>query len=134
MGFIFLIEILFCVMRHSGFKHAVGSILMLSVLAGGGTLIVQALWNSIVTSVCGFAALSFWQALGLLALGLTLSGGMLIPLFAVMHLFHPAHRDRRHELINKWRKMSEEQRREFLASRGFETTERVSDEPGSETY
>ena len=48
------------------------------VLAGLG---IMALWNGIVTTICGFKAITFLQGVGLFLLGQLLSCGFIIPLF-----------------------------------------------------
>ena len=107
-------------MRHSKIFKLFGAILLLSAFAAVGALIVKALWNAVIPQTTGFAVIGFWQALGLLTLGLTLSGGMLVPVMMLLHTLHPEHRRRRQELKRHWHNMSEEQRRAFLAARGFE--------------
>lgn len=79
----------------------------------------MALWNAIITPVCGFLTITFWQALGLLTLGLTLSGGMIVAIAMLAHAFNHHHAANRDELYRKWHSMTDEQRREFIASRGF---------------
>lgn len=106
-------------MHHSRFSHGFGALLLLAVLAAAGSGIVMVLWNSVVTDVCSVAAVSFWQALGLLTLGLTLSGGLMLTLAMLIHAFGHHHHDSRRAMFEKWHKMSDEQRREFLSSRGF---------------
>lgn len=105
-------------MRHSFLAHSLGLLALLSVPAAGAA-IVMLLWNALLPALCGFAAVTYWQALGLLALGLTLSGAMLLLVAALCHSLHPAHRGRSREMRTKWRSMTEEQRREFLGARGF---------------
>lgn len=106
-------------MRHSFFLHAIGILIGLAILVFVGAGIVMALWNGIITAVCGFAAVGYWQAMGLLALGLTLSGGGFVFLIGLAHIVFPHHHSSRHELFRKWHHMTDEQRRVFLASRGF---------------
>lgn len=105
--------------HRSRFLHGFGALLLLSVCAAAGSGIVMGLWNSVVTDVCGVASVSFWQALGFLTLGLTFSGGLVLTLAMLMHAFGHHRRDSRRALFEKWHSMTEEQRREFLASRGF---------------
>lgn len=106
-------------MNHSKFSHGLGILLLLVILTLAGSFIVMNLWNCIITGICGFVAVSFWQALGMLALGLTLSGGLFLFILMLAHAFTPHHYDSRRELFKKWHNMTEEQRHEFLASRGF---------------
>lgn len=110
-------------MKHSRINHLFGAIIVLLALAILGAVIVMALWNSTLPAITGFSAIDFWQAFGLLALGLTLSGSLLIPLMAIAHLFHPEHKQWNKNLRAKWHSMSEEERKEFFASRGFKITQ-----------
>ena len=54
------------------------------VLAGLG---IMALWNGIVTTICGFSAITFLQGVGLFLLGQLLSCGFIIPLFLGSEVF-----------------------------------------------
>ncbi len=107
-------------MRHSRFIHFAGALTGAALLVAAGSSVVMWLWNFVMPDVCGFGFITFWQALGLLALGLTMSGGMLLLLAAVAHPLHPDHRSR-HDLRKRWLSMSEAERREFFASRGFKS-------------
>ncbi|MBD5234605.1 MAG: hypothetical protein HDS65_10590 [Bacteroidales bacterium] len=98
-----------------GFKMIVA----LAVLVGLAALValgVMALWNGFVPEICGFSTITYWQAVGLLALGQLLSGGIIMVLFVFfgsLHaLVHP-HKDWR----NHWHNMSEEERQEFINRR-----------------
>ena len=78
-------------------------------LAGLG---VMALWNGIVTDICGFASVTYLQALGLFVLGQLLSAGFILLLGGVhVLLFH--HRD----WHGRWHRMTDQQRREFILRR-----------------
>jgi hypothetical protein len=66
-------------------------------LAVGG-VVVRELWNWLVPSIFGWRAITFWQALGLLALARILFGG---------HSWGGRHRGRR------WEHMTPEQRERF---------------------
>lgn len=106
-------------MHHSKFLHGFGTLAIIAIIATAGSFIVMGLWNSIITEVCGFHTVSFWQALGILTLGLTLSGGIFMLFAAVAHAVFGHHRyDVKRELFKKWHSMTDEQRREFLTSRG----------------
>ena len=48
---------------------------MVAFVALGGT-IVRLLWNGLLPDLFGFPQVTFWQALGLLALGRVLFGGL----------------------------------------------------------
>lgn len=106
-------------MYKSRFYRVLATILAIAILTSAGSALTMVLWNAIIPGVCGFQTINFVEALGLLALGLTLSGGITIPLAAMLHLLHPGHRKRSHELRERWKNMSDEDRRAFMAARGF---------------
>ena len=68
--------------------------------------VVMNLWNWIVPAVIGWKALTFWQALGLLALSRILFGG-----FFRRHSFGERSRARKY----LWEQMTPEQREKFRA-------------------
>jgi len=73
-------------------------------------LVVMWLWNWLLPSIFGITAISFWQALGILALSKILFGG-----FGKHHF---KHKHRHHNRIReRWLKMSDEEREEFLKHR-----------------
>lgn len=88
-------------------------IVAIPMLAGIG---IMALWNSLVTSICGFAAITFWQSVGFFLLGQLLSGGFLIMLLLLMGGIHNIvhHHGEWHD---HWHKMTDEERREFILRR-----------------
>jgi hypothetical protein len=70
-------------------------------IALGGEVVKQ-LWNWLLPSIFGWREVSFWQALGLLALCRILFGGF---------GFHGAHRSGlRHRIGDHWERMSPEER------------------------
>ena len=97
------------------FKIFVTLIAMLAIpaLAGLGIL---ALWNGIVTAVCGFAAITFYQAVGLFLLGQLLSSGFIIALLFGFGSLHTIIRHRG-DWHDHWHKISNEERREFIQRR-----------------
>lgn len=76
------------------------------LLAGGAVML---LWNAILPDVTGFKPISFWQAVGLLALFRLLTGG-----FRRRGHGRPW-RDRRAAMRNRWQHMTPEQREHFKA-------------------
>jgi hypothetical protein len=92
----------------------------LGFIAFGG-FIVQQLWNWLVPPVFGWSALTFWQALGLLALCRILFGGL------SMHGGRGA-RHRRGGFRRRWRPTPEERER---FRRGIR--ERLGVEPSRDT-
>lgn len=89
------------------------AVMIIPALAGLG---IMALWNGIITSICGFAAISFWQGVGLFILGQLLSGGFLIMLFVLMGGIHSISHNHG-DWHNHWHGMTDEQRREFILRR-----------------
>ena len=88
-------------------------LIVVPVLAGLG---IMALWNGIVTTICGFKAITFLQGVGLFFLGQLLCGGFIIPLFLGLGSLH-AIRHHRGDWRDHWHKMSDEERREFIQRR-----------------
>ena len=82
-------------------------------------LAVMALWNSIIVAACGFAAITFIQAVGLFIFGQILSGGVILGLFMLGGGIHAIthHHGRLHEMSSHWHYMTDEQRREFIERR-----------------
>jgi hypothetical protein len=87
-------------------------LLGLAAVAGFGAAVLL-LWNVLIPTIFGLAAINFWQALGLLALCRILFGGF----------GHGRHVGRggfyRNHIHEKWHNMSDEERREFLKNRRF---------------
>lgn len=108
-------------MNHSKFTHFIGGVLFTGLLAAIGATIVMNLWNTILPPACGFSQVSFWQALGLLTLGLTFSGSIFILFIGLFHTLHHTHDSNRRRLRAKWESMTDEQRKEFFNSHGFNT-------------
>jgi hypothetical protein len=80
----------------------------LAAVAGFG-VVVMLLWNWLAPAIFGAAVINFWQALGLLALCRILFGS-----FGGRHRMFHQHHNLIHE---KWMKMSDEERREFIKKR-----------------
>jgi len=75
-------------------------------------LVVMWLWNWLLPSIFGITAIDFWQALGILALSKILFGGF------CFGKHHFKHKHRHHNrLRERWMKMSDEEREEFLKHR-----------------
>jgi hypothetical protein len=83
--------------------------LFLLAVAGFGA-ITMLLWNALLPSIFGLVSINFWQALGLLVLARILFGGMGV---GPMKHMHP----HRSPIYDKWRKMTPEQRNEFIRNR-----------------
>ncbi|GHV10120.1 hypothetical protein FACS1894162_2700 [Bacteroidia bacterium] len=94
-----------------------GVLAALAFIAGvaGFSLAVMWLWNAIVPAIFGLAVINYWQALGLLALSKIFFGGM----FHMFHgRWHSMHGQGNH-IREKWMKMTDEERKEFICKRGF---------------
>ena len=93
------------------------------IAIGVFTLVVMLLWNWLLPSIFGIVAINFWQALGILILSKLLFGGFGGRRSWGHKRDHFGHNCRRSQLREKWMKMSEEERQEFLKHRrnfGFE--------------
>jgi len=82
-------------------------------------LAVMALWNSIIVAACGFAAITFIQAVGLFIFGQILSGGVILGLFMLGGGIHAIthHHGKFRRMHAHWHNMTDEQRREFIEGR-----------------
>lgn len=89
------------------------AVLAVPALAGAG---ITALWNAIIPTVCGFAAITFPQGVGLFMLGQLLCGGFLVMLFAVIGGIHSIGHNSG-DWHDHWHKMSDRERREFILRR-----------------
>ena len=97
------------------FKIFATLLVMIAIPALAG-LGIMALWNGIVTTICGFTAITFLQGAGLFFLGQLLSSGFIIPLFLGVGSCHLI-RHQRGDWRDHWHKMSDEERREFIQRR-----------------
>ena len=92
-------------MKKYVFRH----VMMGLAAVAGFSAITMLLWNWLMPDIFGLATIGFWQALGLLALARILFGGFGHRGMMGMHENNPIH--------DKWRKMTDEQRREFINRR-----------------
>ena len=93
-------------MKKRGFVHVIIFLLAFA----GFTAITMLLWNALLPSIFGISNIDFWQALGLLALSRILFGGIGSGIMRHLHKHHnPIH--------DKWKKMTPEQRKEFIDKR-----------------
>ena len=82
------------------------------VVALFGTVIML-LWNWLIPAIFGLAAINYWQALGLFLLSRILFGG-----FGFGHgMAGRMHRKKHRYIHDKWMKMTQEQRCEFINRR-----------------
>lgn len=88
-------------------------LLAVPALAGLG---IMALWNCIIPAVCGFASITFYQAVGLFLIGQLMSSGFIIALFGGFGSIHAIIHPRR-DWHGHWHNMSEEERRKLILRR-----------------
>ncbi len=86
-----------------GLKIALLVLLAAAVLS----FVVMGLWNWLMPGLFALHRISFWQALGLLLLGKILFGGFRGPRGAHMHW--------RGRMMERWEKMTPEEREKFRA-------------------
>jgi hypothetical protein len=77
--------------------------MLLFVAAGGG--IVQILWNWLLPALFGWRMITFWQAIGILALARVLFGG-----FGPRGFYRSGFRRR---MAERWEAMTPEEREQF---------------------
>ncbi len=93
--------------RH-GTRRVVRLMIFAPVAIGIGGLAVMLLWNWLVPGIVGWHAINFWQAIGILVLSRLLFGGM--------HGGHRRHhhgRGWRRRVIERWEKMTPEEKEAF---------------------
>ena len=96
-------------MRKLRFLMPVGFL----AVAAGFSAVVMALWNWLMPAIFGIGEVNFWQALGLFVLCRILFGD-----FGGRHgLKKHKHHAGGHHILNKWMKMTPEQRKEFVHKR-----------------
>lgn len=83
-------------------------LLLVLIVAAGFGLVVQHLWNWLMPAVFGLHVITYWQALGLLALCWILFRG---PRGWMGHRMHWRHRMR-----ERWARMTPEEREKFRAA------------------
>jgi hypothetical protein len=90
-------------------KKAVGVTALIVVACAALGWLVMALWNWLVPPLFGLSIITFWQGLGLFVLGRLLFGGM--------RFFGGHHAAHRHQMHERWKHMTPEERESF--SRGL---------------
>ena len=95
-------------MKKMRFLMPLGFVAMAAVFS----VAVMLLWNALIPTIFGLAVINFWQALGLLALARILFGSFGHHGRGMMHGgMHGNH------MREKWMKMTDEQRKEFINRR-----------------
>jgi len=99
-------------MRSRGFKMILLGIIALAAISA----IIMFLWNLIIPGILGLATINFWQALGLFILTRILFGryGFGNKARMIGHRMYGVGENPIHE---KWMKMTNEQRKEFIEKR-----------------
>lgn len=97
--------------------HIVGHIVLGLAAIAAFSAIVMLLWNWLMPAIFGLGVVSFWQALGLLALARILLSGMGRHFFRRGAMIH--HRFHNNPIREKWMNMSHEERKEFMKKRHF---------------
>ncbi len=98
------------VMKRMKFLMPVGFL----AIAAGFSAVVMLLWNWLMPAIFGLIAINFWQALGLLVLARILFGNFGHK-HKRMHGMHGMHHGG--HLREKWMKMTDEERKEFIKKR-----------------
>jgi hypothetical protein len=94
-------------MRHHRFVRAARFILFALLAAFVLSFLVMHLWNWLMPALFGLRLISFWQALGLLALAKLLFGGFRGHWGGGMHW--------RRRMMERWAQMTPEEREKFRA-------------------
>lgn len=79
--------------------------------------IIMYVWNALVPATFGLAAISFWQAAVMFVLCQMLSGGFVIGLILLLMGLHGIYHRRHHAAHERWKNMTDEQRREVFMRR-----------------
>jgi len=95
--------------HHSKFKFLLFIPLVLAGLVAIG-FITMLLWNALLPMIFHFPVITFWQAVGLLALTRLLFGSF-------CHHGRGHHRPWGHDFRNKWETMTPEEREQFMKMR-----------------
>ena len=94
------------------FFHGLFFLIFGAALLAALAYVVMLLWNWLLPSIFGITTIDFWQALGILALSKILFGGFGFG----KHNFRHKHKHH-NRLRERWMKMSDEEREEFLKHR-----------------
>jgi hypothetical protein len=96
--------------------HFLKHLLAFPLIVAAFGVVVMLLWNWLVPGIFGWAAINFWQALGLLVLSKILFGG-----FGGRHFFgaHGRWDGNRNAIREKWMKMTPEERKDFVNKHHF---------------
>lgn len=94
-------------MRRRGIKRALTFLVFAVLAAVGFSIVVMSLWNWLMPALFGSRLITFWQALGLLALARILFGRLGGGPGRRMHW--------RHRMMERWNQMTPEERDRFAA-------------------
>ncbi|MDR2127262.1 MAG: hypothetical protein LBP63_10595 [Prevotellaceae bacterium] len=90
-------------------KHILWHVLLALLVISVFSVTVMLLWNWLMPSIFNMKSLNFWQALGLLTLFRILFGGM-----SGKYWEKRSHRHHCHSFCDKFRRMSDEDRKDFI--------------------
>ena len=93
-------------MRGNRFARVLRFVAFGALAAAVASVVVMTLWNWVVPATFGLPAITFWRALGLLALSRILLGGFHGGMGRRMHW--------RHRMREQWEQMTPDQRARFM--------------------
>lgn len=91
-------------------------VLFAGVIPAIAATAIMYIWNTIVTAACGFAAIGFWQGVGMFFLGQLLTGGFAFAIFLIGGSLHKIF-NHEGDWHSHWHNMTQQQRREFFERR-----------------
>ena len=94
-------------MRRNWIARGLKFVALGAVFAMVASAVVMTLWNWVMPVTFGLPAITFWRALGLLALSRILLGGFQGGIGRRRHW--------RHRMRERWEQMTPEQREQFMA-------------------
>jgi hypothetical protein len=97
--------------RFMGIVAVLGMIAVFSI-------VMMFLWNAIIPEIFGLSAINYWQAAGMMILARILFGGLGHENFGQRGGLHGFHHG--NALRERWKNMTEDERKEFMNSRGEE--------------
>lgn len=97
-------------------KTTVILVTFFAVIPALASLAITALWNAVLVSACGFAAIGFWEGAGLFLLGQFLTGGFIIGLLILLGSLHRVFHHHG-DWAAHWHGMTDSERREFIERR-----------------
>lgn len=87
------------------------------VIPAAASGIIMCVWNVLMPAAFGLAAIRFWQAAALFVLCQMLSGGFVIGVLLIFMGIHGIWHRRHRAAHERWKNMTDEQRREVFMRR-----------------